>query len=346
MAIFIFKRVIGIPVTLFILSLMIFSLVLFLSPSERVAVFVSSSDALQSASLEELIERYGLDQPFYVQYGNWVKELLRGNLGWSSSARMPISEALALRIPATIELLFAGQVILLFGGIYLGTLAAEKENRFTDHCIRLLTIVGGAIPEFLVGLFLLILFYVTFDLLPPGRLGMLSTDIVNAPAFVKYTGLHLVDSLLNGQPHVFMDAFSHLILPSMAYSLGGLAATVRLMRSSLLDNLSRGYVPTARLKGLSNRQVMTRHVRRNAMLPVITFMGMRIPVLLSGSVIVETIFNFPGMGMFIVTAAQGLDFPAIIAASLAVSVIIIISNLIVDILYTVLNPQIRLDISR
>jgi ABC-type dipeptide/oligopeptide/nickel transport system permease component len=138
-----------------------------------------------------------------------------------------------------------------------------------------------------------------------------------------------------------MDALKHLVLPTVAYSVGGLAVTARLMRASLLENLSEGYVDTARLKGLADRTVMNRHVRRNAMLPVITLMGMRVPVLLSGSVIVETIFNYPGMGMLIVTAAQGLDFPAIIAASLMISVIIIISNLAVDILYTLFNPMIR-----
>jgi len=321
---------------------MIFSLVLFLSPSERVAVFVSSSDAMQNVSLDELIKRYGLDQPFYVQYKNWLQGILTGKLGWSNSAGMPISEALALRIPATIELLLTGQLIVFFGGIFLGTIAAREHNRFSDHFIRISTTIGISLPEFVVSLFLLILFYVRFDLFPPGRLGLAATDVVYSDSFFNYTGLHLFDALLNNRFDVFADALRHLVLPSIAYSLGGLAATVRLMRSSLLENLSKGYVDTARIKGLSDKAVLNKHVRRNAMLPLITFTGMRVPVLLSGSVVVETIFDYPGMGLFIVTAAQGLDFPAIIAASLAVSIIIIISNLAVDVLYTILNPVIRL----
>jgi peptide/nickel transport system permease protein len=159
---------------------------------------------------------------------------------------------------------------------------------------------------------------------------------------VNYTGLHIVDGLLNWRFDVCADAVRHLILPTLAYSLGGLAATVRLMRSSLIENLSKGYVNTARLKGLTPRVVINRHVRRNALLPLITFTGMRVPVLLSGSVVVETIFDYKGMGMFIVTAAQGLDFPSIIAASLVVGLIIILSNLVVDLSYSLLNPVIRL----
>ena len=335
------NRIISIPVILFLLSALIFSLVLFLSPSERVAVFVNSGDALQNVSLDELIEKYELDAPFYVQYAKWIKGVARGDLGWSNSARMPISEVLALRIPATIELLLAGQLIVFFGGIIMGTLAARRHKGFADHFVRVATTIGVSLPEFVVALFLLLVFYVYFDLLPPGRLGLAATDVVYSSLFVRYTGLHLLDGLLNGRLDVCADALRHLVLPSIAYSMGGLSATVRLMRSSLLENLSRGYVNTARLKGLSARVVMNRHVRRNALLPLITFTGMRVPVLLSGSVVVETIFNYPGMGMFIVTAAQGLDFPSIIAASLVVGIIIILSNLIVDISYSLLNPAIR-----
>lgn len=337
----IFTRIVTIPIILLALSMIIFSLVLFLSPSERVAVFVSSADALQNTSLDDLIEKYELDQPFYVQYSNWIKKIIKGDLGWSHSARMPVAEALVSRIPATIELLLAGQIIVFFGSIFLGTLAAVNQHRFTDYFIRSVTVVGVSIPEFVVSLFLLVVFYVYFGLLPPGRLGLASTDLVYSEAFINYTGLHLVDALFNRRLDVFMDVIRHLILPSIAYSLGGLAATVRLMRSSLLDNMSKRYVDTARLKGLDDRIVMKRHVRRNALLPLITYMGMRVPVLLSGSVVVETVFNYPGMGMLIVTAAQGLDFPAIIACSLVISLIIIASNLVVDILYTFLNPMVR-----
>lgn len=341
MSVLFIKRIVSIPVIFFLLSIFIFSLVLFLSPSERVAVFVNSGDALQNASLEELIAKYQLDAPVYVQYGNWITGVIRGDLGWSSSARMPISEALALRIPATIELLLAGQFIVFFGGIYLGTLAARRHNGFADHFVRVITIAGVSLPEFVVALFLLVIFYVCFDLLPPGRLGLAATDVVYSGTFVNYTGLHILDGLLNGRLDVCADAVRHLILPSIAYSLGGLAATVRLMRSSLLEHLSRGYVNTARLKGLPPKIVINRHVRRNALLPLITFTGMRVPVLLSGSVVVETIFNYPGMGLFIVTAAQGLDFPSIIAASLVVGLIIIFSNLLVDLTYSLLNPVVR-----
>jgi peptide/nickel transport system permease protein len=172
---------------------------------------------------------------------------------------------------------------------------------------------------------------------------MAATDIVYSKDFVNYTGLNVVDAVLNRQWFVFWDGLRHMILPSISYAIGGLAASTRLMRASLLSNFEKGYVDTAIMKGLSERRIINRHILRNAMLPCVTFLGMQIPALLGGSVVVETIFNYPGMGTFIVTAAQGLDFPAIIASSLAISVLIIISNLLVDILYGLLNPAVRVE---
>ncbi len=340
---YILKRLITIPVIMLILSMIIFSLAFFLSPSERVAVFVSSPDALQNVSLDELINRYGLDEPFYIQYKNWFKRVIKGDLGWSTSARMPVATALALRIPATVELLLLGQFIIFIGGIFLGTLAAIKHNRTADYFIRITTIFGISIPGFILGLVLLIIFYVKLDIFPPGRLSLTSLDVVSSQEFTTYTGMYLIDSLFNRRLDVFFDSLRHIILPSIAYSLGSLAAAVRLIRSSILENLRKDYVNTARVKGLTEKRVMNKHVLRNALLPFITFMGMEIPTLLGGAVIIETVFNYPGMGTFIVTAARGLDFPAILGSSLAIGVIIIVSNLIIDLLYAVLNPLISLE---
>lgn len=340
---YILKRILSIPIILFVLSVVIFSQVLFLSPSERLAVFIPSPEAFQNISLDELIIRYGLDEPIHMQYLNWLKQVLKGELGWSYSARMPVAQALALRIPATIELLLLGQVFIFFGGFFLGTYAAVKHNRFTDYVIRFFTVLGISFPGFVLALVLLIIFYVKLDIFPPGRLSLFAQDIVSSPEFNKYTGMYLIDSLLNRRLDVFTDALRHIILPSIAYSVGTLAAAVRLMRSSLLENMRKDYVNTARAKGLAENIVINKHIRRNAMLPFITFMGMEIPAMLGGAVIIETVFNYPGMGTFIVTAAHGLDFPAILGASLAIGFIIIIGNLIVDLLYRVLNPLINLE---
>lgn len=337
----ILRRLVSLPFILFIVSILIFSFVLFLSPSERVAVFVSSPDALQHISLDNLIQRYGLDDPFYVQYGRWIKGIFQGELGWSVSLRMPIQEALARRIPATIELLIFGQLLIVSGGVFLGTLAAKYHNRLPDHLIRFFTILGVSIPEFMSALFLLIIFYVNFGLLPPGRLSLNGMDVVYGENFVQLSGMNLLDALYNRRPDIFFDALSHLILPSAAYAFAGLAASVRLMRQSMLEQANKEYVNTAYMKGLSDGRVWKHHIRRNALVPFVTFTGMQIPSLLGGAVIVETIFNYPGMGTFIVTAAKGLDFPAIIASSLVISFIIILSNLLVDLLYGIISPQMR-----
>jgi peptide/nickel transport system permease protein len=338
---YILKRIIILPLVLFVLSVLIFSLTAFLSPSARAAVFVTNPEDLQNVDIEQLIERYGLDEPFYIQYVNWAKGAATGELGWSVSHRMPVADVLKQRIPATIELMVLAQIIIFASTIILGTLAAKYHKLWPDTLVRLAVTTGISIPNFVIGIFLLIVFYAGFNILPPGRLSLAATDIVYSSGYTTYTGMHMIDSLLNGEFFVFWDALKHVILPSIAYASGPVSASTRLMRSSILENMKRGYANTARVKGLPENKVITRHVRRNALIPTITYIGMEVPVLLGGSVIIETIFNYPGMGMFIVSAAKGLDFAAIIGASLAICLIIMVSNLLVDLLYGVLNPQLR-----
>jgi len=338
---YITKRIIALPFILVALSIVIFSLTSFLSPSARAAVFVQSIDDLQQYNIDELIKRYDLDQPFHVQYINWAEGVTNGELGWSVSHRMPVADALKQRIPATIELMFLSLVLIFLTTIILGTLAAKHHKRWADNLIRFFVTAGISVPNFVIGLFLLIIFYVSLDIFSPGRLSLAATDIVSSPEYTTYTGMHLIDSLLNGQFFVFWDALKHLILPSIAYASGPIAASTRLMRSSMLENMKRGFADTARIKGLKEQKVIDKHVRRNALIPTVTFMGLEVPVLLGGSVIIETVFNYPGMGLFIVTAAKGLDFAAIIGASLAICIIIMVSNLLVDLMYGILNPQIR-----
>ena len=341
---YILRRFLTIPVILLVLSCLVFSLVMFLSPYERLAVFVPSPEAMEGLPLDDLIKRYGLDQPFYIQYFNWLKGALTGQLGWSPSARMPVAEALKLRIPATLELMLFGQIIIFFGGIILGTYTAVHHNKLQDQLVRLFTILGVSLPGFVIGLALLVIFYAWLGILPPGRLSIWAEDVVYlSNNYQVYTGMNLIDSLLNRRLDIFVDALRHIILPSIAYSIGTLSVTVRLMRSSLLETIRQDYVNTARSKGLPEKVVINKHARRNAMLPIITFMGARVPVMFGGAVIVETVFSYPGMGTLIVTAAQGLDFPTILGATLFIGLIIILCNLLVDILYGILDPRISLE---
>lgn len=341
---YILKRLAFLPVLLLLLSVLIFSMVMFLSPYERLAVFLPNPEtASANVSFEELITRYGLDQPFYVQYGNWLKEVFKGNLGWSPSARMPVSEALAQNLPATMELMLSGFVIVFLGGIGLGTYTAVRHNRMPDQIARVATIFALSMPEFIFGLLLLVLFYAILGWFPPGRLSLWAEDIVYSASFRRFTGMNTVDSLLNGNFPVFLDALRHLILPAIAYSLGFLSTIMRMMRSSLLETLGKEYVLTARAKGLSERIVINKHARRNALLPIITVAGGIVAKMLGGAVIIETVFNYRGMGTFIVNAAQGLDFPAILGFSLMIGIVIITVNLLIDILYVILDPTISFE---
>ncbi len=340
---YVLRRLAILPLLLFLLSALIFSLVMFLSPYQRLAVFIPSADlASGSIPYNELVKRYGLDKPFYVQYYSWLTDVAHGNLGWSPSAQMPVGQALARYFPATVELMIVGALIIFIGGIALGTWAATHHNRLPDQITRVTTIVGVSLPEFIFGLVLLVLFYGWLGLLPPGRLSQWADDVSRLPSFHRYTGMYTVDGLLNARFDLAWDAFKHLLLPSFAYSAGLIATMLRMMRSSLLETLNKEYVMTARAKGLLERVVVRRHARRNALLPVVTLAGSIIARMLGGAVIVETVFNFRGMGMFIVTAAQGLDFAAILGASLVIGVFIIVTNMVVDLLYAALDPTVTL----
>jgi len=340
---YIVRRLAVLPLLLLLLSALIFSLVFFLSPYERLAVFIPNADlAGGSIPFDQLVKRYGLDKPFYVQYYSWLKDLAHGNLGWSPSAQMPVGEALAKYFPATVELMIVGALMVFGGGISLGTWAATHHNKLPDQITRVATIFGVSLPEFIFGLALLVLFYGWLGWLPPGRLSQWAEDVAYLPSFHAYTGMYTVDGMLNGRFDIAWDALKHLLLPALAYSVGLLSTMLRMMRSSLLETLGKEYVMTARAKGLLERVVIRKHARRNALLPVVTLAGSIVARMLGGAVIVETVFNFRGMGMFIVTAAQGLDFAAILGVSLVIGVFIIVTNMIVDLLYAALDPTVAL----
>jgi len=339
---YIVKRLLLLPVILGILSIAIFSFNLALSPYDRLAVFCSNPDALRTVDLEELVHRYGLDKPIFEQYWAWLKALLHGDLGWSQSARMPVSAALAKYISATMELMIFAVIWTIWGSIVLGTYAGAHQQRALDQTLRVVSTVSLAIPEFISGLFFLVIFYVLLGWFPPGRLSLWAQNLVASDAFVTYTNFYAIDALLNGRLDVFLDAMRHILLPSLTVAFGMWTTLFRLMRSSLLETIREDYVLVARAKGLKERTVINKHARRNALLPYITQAGITIVRGLGGAVIVESVFNFKGMGMFLVTAATTLDFPAILGVSLVIGASIVLMNLIIDVLYTVLDPRVGL----
>jgi ABC-type dipeptide/oligopeptide/nickel transport system permease component len=339
---YIVRRLLILPVIMLTLSIIIFSLVMFISPYERLAVFVPNLESLDIPA-KELIQRYNLDDPFYIQYYQWAKGVVRGNLGWSASARMPVAKAIISYFPASVELMLFACIIAFVGGIVLGTYAANNYNKLPDYMARIGSVIGISLPVFVFGLLLLVIFYAWLGWLPPGRLSVWARDLVVSPEFTSYTGLNIIDSLLNGRLDVFLDAVRHLIAPASSLGIIYLSRMLRMMRSSLLETLNKEYITTARSKGLREGVVLRRHARRNALLPVVTLAGTVIMMMIGGSVIVETVFNYHGIGMFIVQSAQGLDFPAIVGVSLLVGLIIIFVNLLIDIFYTILDPRVRLE---
>jgi peptide/nickel transport system permease protein len=291
---------------------------------------------------EDQIQAYrkelGLDRPPVVQYFSYVGRLLQGDLGKSIRTRRPVADDLRDFFPATIELSIAAMIVALILGIALGILAAIRRNSLVDLAARTFALVGGSLPIFFVGLLVLALFYSKLRWLPgPGRL-----DAVLTPP-PRVTGMYTVDSLLAGNWALFKNSLSHLVLPAVTLGYFSTAVLLRMTRSSMLEVLGQDYVRTAQAKGLRDRVVIMRHALKNAMIPVLTTIGIVFGSLLSGAVLTETIFNWPGLGRYATTSAVSLDLPAVMGVTLIAAVVYPVVNMLVDIGYRLLDPRIRVN---
>ncbi len=279
---------------------------------------------------------WGLDKSPVEQYFTYLGNLLQGNLGRSIKSRQPIAEDIARFLPATIELATAGTLAGVTIGVAFGIVSAVWYNRPIDYLVRTVGLVGVSVPVFVLALVGLTIFYVELRWTAgPGRLGARITD----PPVV--TGLMTVDSAIAGQWSTFGNAISHLILPSMVLGLYMAGIISRVTRSSMLEVLSQDYMRTARSKGLRERAIVLRHGLRNALMPVVTVIGLSYGNLLAGAVLTESIFAWPGIGRYMFRASTSQDFPAIMGVSLLIAFIYVVVNLIVDILYYFLDPRLR-----
>ncbi len=337
---YILRRLLLLPLVVLGVTFLLFFLTQRLSPEMRASLYIK--DPRQLGALEEVIQKYGLRDNVFKQYGRWLGGALRGDLGYSQSVNMPVAEAIKAYLPATVQLAVVTIVLVLFFGIWLGALSAVKKDRWQDVLVRLVSVGGFSLPIFVLGLLLLMLFYGKLGWFPPGGYSVATDMTVHLPSFHHYTGFLLVDSLLNGNLRVFADVLRHLVLPAVTLCIGSFALMVRVMRSSMLEELGKDYVRTARAKGLPERAVVYRHAGKNAVIPVITLAGIQFIRLLGGTVIVETIFDYPGIGRFGVLAAQQLDIAGIMGFSLMVAVLFVVGNLACDILYTAIDPRIKL----
>jgi len=296
-------------------------------------------NALNDPELVEAFrQRWGLDRSPAEQYFVYLGNLLQGDLGVSIKTRNPIVDDIKQFLPATMELATFSIVVGLVMGISFGVISALRRNSFADYAVRVFALVGVSFPVFLLALIALTVFHAQLGWTAgPGRLSFL----VSAPP--RVTGWLTIDSLLAGQWETFLDALSHLILPSTV--LGGFVAGIiaRITRSSLLEQLNADYVRTARSKGLHEWTVIQRHALRNALIPVVTILGLLYGNLLAGAVLTESIFAWPGLGRYVYRASTSQDFPAIMGVSMLIALIFVIINLLVDILYYFLDPRIRLN---
>jgi ABC-type dipeptide/oligopeptide/nickel transport system permease component/DNA-binding XRE family transcriptional regulator len=342
--IYIVRRLLLLPIVILGVSILIFALLQLMSPFSRLSVYVTDPDQLKQGreQLASMVEELGLDDPLWVQYGRWIREVLRGNFGWSESARRPVLEAILNLFPASAELaLYAAFPVILLG-VWLGKVSAVRQDTFIDHSTRIATLIGWSVPTFVFGILLLMVFYGVLDWFPPGRLGLSAARIVYSDAFTSYTGMHTIDAILNGSATVLGDALRHLVLPVLTLASLSWAMLMRLMRSSMLETLRQDYIVTARSKGLPESAVINKHAQRNALLPVTTVAGLMIAGLLNGVVVTEVIFNYRGLGQFAAEAAVSLDTASIVGFSLFNGALLVLTNLVVDVLYASFDPRVRL----
>ncbi len=343
MTFYIIRRLLFLPLTLLGISILVFLMIGLLSPYQRLATFINSPERLKGADIDKLVELYGLNDPLVVQYGRWLKNLFHGNLGWSYVGKKPVYDALVERFPYTLELALFSIFPIIFLGINLGVISAVNHNRPLDHGLRIFAVVGWSFPDFVFGLFILMIFYSVLGWFPPGNLSLWAEEVVKSSAFRNFTGMTTIDALLNGRLDIFWDAFLHLLGPVLTLTYVQFAFILRITRSSMLEVLQKDYVRTARAKGLDERVVINKHARKNALIPVATVSGQTIIGLLAGAVIVETIFNRTGIGSFMSLAAQQLDYASIMGGTLFFGFILVLGNLIVDISYAFIDPRVRLE---
>ncbi|MCJ7604819.1 MAG: ABC transporter permease [Dehalococcoidales bacterium] len=338
---YILRRLILLIPVLFGVSILIFALLQLFDPVERAALYVT--DARQFGNIEAIIEKYGLNDPVWIQFGNWFNEVIHGNLGWSKVVSMPVTRAIWNFLPATIELALFATPLIILGGIFLGKKAAKNKDKPIDHVTRVGAIIGWSLPTFWLGLILLMIFYGFFrGLLPPERLSTEMSILVHTAEFTRYTKINTLDGILNWNWPVFLDALRHLVLPVITLTVVNVAFIMRLMRSSMLEALGKGFILAARAKGLSENVVVNKHAGRNALIPVLTVSGYIFAAIVNGVVITETIFNYKGLGWFAWQSAVNLDIPAVLAFALFNGVLFVLTNLGVDLLYARIDPRIRL----
>ena len=286
-------------------------------------------------AVQEARDRMGLDEPVFVQYGLFLKDALRGDLGDSIVTGRPVTTELLEKFPATLELTMFAMFIAVSVGVPVGVISAVRQYSYLDKVTSVLALTGISMPIFWLGMILVVIFGVNLGILPfPGRLG-------SETAITSITGLVLVDSLLTFNFAGFWDGLLHLIMPAIALGTIPMAVIMRMTRSSMLEVMNEDYVRTARAKGVVPWRVVFKHSLRNAMLPVITVIGLQVGLLMGGAIITETIFSWPGVGLYAYESVNRRDYASIQGVVLYGATLFVLVNLLVDVLYAVFDPRVR-----
>jgi dipeptide transport system permease protein len=330
---YLLSKLLALVPTLLGVTLVAFGLIR-LIPGDPIEIMMGERK-LEPEQHAALMARLGLDQPLHVQYLAYVGKLLQGDLGLSLVSRESVSAEFAARFPATLELAFCALVLAVGLGLALGLTAALRRGSLVDQAVMGLATLGHSMPVFWWGLLLIMTFSVGLGWTPISGRVAIEYDIE------RHTGFMLIDSLRSDAPGAFLSALRHLLLPALVLGTASMAVVARMTRSSMLEVLREDYVRTARAKGLSPTRVVWVHGLRNALIPVITVVGMQAGSLLGGAVLTETIFSWPGIGKWLIDAIARRDYPVVQAGILISALTFMSVNLIVDLLYGVVNPKMR-----
>jgi ABC-type dipeptide/oligopeptide/nickel transport system permease component len=292
-------------------------------------------------SIARVREQLGLNEELHIQYLVYMRDLLSGDWGASILTKQPVLDTIIDRIPASLELIFVSMLIALPTGLILGMVSARWQGRPADMGVRIVSIIGVSIPAFFLGLLLQMLFFRQLDILPLS--GRVDSDLRFSNPITEVTGAYLIDAAISGNWTAFGDVAWHMILPALTLAAYPIGLISRMTRASMLESLGKDYIRTARAFGLGERLIVSRLALRNALVPVLTVIGLTLAYLITGSFYVEFIFNWPGLGTFAVDSIIGIDYPAIMGIALIGAAAYVLINLIIDLAQAWVDPRIRLD---
>ena len=334
---FLLRRLASSAVVLAGVSVITFALARLL-PGDAAAVYIGPRATPES--IERVREQLGLNEPLHIQYLVYMRDMLSGDWGTSLTTKQPVLESLVARIPASLELIVASLIIALPIGLVLGMLSARWHGRPVDMGVRIVSIIGVSIPAFFLGVLLQMLFFRQLDILPLS--GRVDSDLRFSSPVADITGIYFFDSLVTGNWTAFVDVSWHLILPAVTLAAYPIGLIARMTRSSMLETLGRDYVRTARAYGLRERLIVGRLAMRNALVPVLTVVGLTLAYMLTGTFFVEFVFNWPGLGTYAIDAILATDYPAIMGITLIGAAGYVLINLVVDLAQAWVDPRIRL----